>query len=74
MTSLSRLWELQILIISVPILIFTSVSLSVTDKEKEIERKINEYETSMLGILSVRRLFHLIYQIIELNNKILLII
>ena len=40
----SRLWELQILIISVPILIFSAVALGVQEKNSKLQQKLKYYE------------------------------
>ena len=40
----SRLWELQILIIAVPILIFSGVALGVQDKNVQLKEKLKHYE------------------------------
>ena len=44
----SRLWELQILIVSVPILIFSGVALTIADENKSLQRKVKKYESSSM--------------------------
>jgi hypothetical protein len=40
----TRLWELQILIISIPLLIFTAVTLGVQEKSVKLNEEVKLYE------------------------------
>ena len=45
----SRLWELQILVVAVPILIFAGIALGVQEKNQKLKEKVQHYEETNIG-------------------------